>query len=132
MRVGPGVGSGKGHNMEERDLVGGHLVTECLRVTALDGVPHASRLVLVAMAVHALDKARGDTPGRVYWGGHRMLALECFGDAEYGQNSPGRVAVKRAIRDLAKRGLIAVRAQPAGYPTAYEILPPTGVHHVPH
>lgn len=106
--------------------MGGQLAAEALRATGLDKLPGSSRLVLVAMAIHAFDKPRGDTPARVYWLGRRQLAIEVFGDMEYGVNSYGRKAVRLAIRDLSKRGLIRIYADQPGGVTAYAVLPGGG------
>lgn len=98
----------------------------------MDRVGLRARFQLVIMANHALDRPRGDNPARVYWGGHRLLATEIYGPHEWGQNAGARTGIKRAIRELLKAGLIRVYVDTPGGVTAYEILPPGGVHGEPH
>jgi len=113
-------------------VMGGQLVVEAARATAMDRVPHGPRLVLILMAAHALDKPKADKPARIYWGGHRLLAIEIYGPHEWGPNAYGRKEIKRAIRELHKHGLIAVHTQQPGGSTAYELLPRGGANHGPH
>lgn len=103
--------------------MGVQLALECVRVTTLDRPRPLARFALVVMALHALDRPKGDTPGRVYWGGQRLLALEIWGPGEYDRNSTAYKGLHRALSELQKRGLIRVYADSPGRITAYEILP---------
>lgn len=79
------------------------------------GLPDRARLVLVGMAVMALDQ--GDPP--VYYGGWAYLA-GTLGYAEYGPAAERAVA--RAVAELRKQGLIVPAGEPRpGQNVAYEL-----------
>ena len=80
----PKTENARHHLAPERPVMGGSLVIECARATALDPLPGRTQSVLLVMAAHALDKPKGDKPARVYWLGHRTLALEIWGGSMIG------------------------------------------------
>lgn len=88
------------------------------------GMPTGHRLVLVVMALHALD-GKGKNPDHLpgtYWGGHKQLARECFGS----DNDTDMRRVRRALRDLESRQLIRPHDTTTGYNRAYLLLPGGG------
>lgn len=90
-----------------------------------------ARLVLISMCYIALDTASGNQPARRYFAGHEVLILTLTGqdpsDSAWCNSKNHQAAqrrVKRAVRELADAGAIAVLAPANGRRKAiYEILP---------
>lgn len=76
-----------------------------------------SFMVLTRMCSSALDRENGTMPGRLYYGGWVPLAMMLGYDAPAdGEplSDTAKQAVKRAVRDLTRAGLIKPVPTPAG------------------
>lgn len=79
----------------------------------LKALPSTSRLVLVGMAMSALDTATKQNEAGVYFRGWEYLAVSWLG-YEAGLSATAKQAVARATRDLASRDLITAEGRHNG------------------
>jgi hypothetical protein len=105
-------------------MMGGRQIARVLRSVAGEKrLPITCRTALILMAWHALDGKgrRPEDPPGVYWGGHTQLALEVYGAT---QNPETRKRnIRRVIRELETRKLVAPYAVTPGGRVAYRLLP---------
>lgn len=83
----------------------------------------ACRVALILMAWHALDGKgrRPEDPPGVYWGGHAQLGLEVYGATP--TTATRKRNIRKVIRELETRKLIAAYATTPGGRVAYRLLP---------
>jgi len=112
MRTPPGVAPGA-LLPKERPVVGMSLAAQVLTLRPSWGISDRAAIVLLRMAVSALDRDRAGQDGRLYFGGWEPLAF-ALGFQDYGRGSAAEHAVARACRELADAGLIKRLPEPTG------------------
>lgn len=72
----------------------------------LDALSHAARITLYVMAMSAHDTGTNDGPARTYWRGWPHLASAALGRGGHAYGRADEEAVRRAVAELADRGLV--------------------------
>jgi hypothetical protein len=94
-------------------------VSLALKAEGLPGISPRARVVLNAMALHALDTPSRNNPAAVYWAGWPLLA-GALGYLAYDGTS--EEAVRRAVKELKDAGYVKVEGHGYGYRTAYRLV----------
>ncbi|GAA1061640.1 hypothetical protein [Agromyces bracchium] len=93
-------------------------------VAARLGLGNAATRLLLHMALECWDEDTPDgRPARRYFGGREMSAVALGFTAPENGGPAAHQAVKRAVRELVKKGaIVRVRAGGRGLPAEYELL----------